>query len=155
MTPSHNFYDLIEHIEGLRLKAYLDSKGIPTIGIGTTVYPNGVKVKIGDTCTEEQAREYMEHHIATNIKVPATYTQQQFDSCLCLIYNIGQGGFNGSSLKRDIAKGESAEVITADFLKWNKERINGVREVNAGLTRRRKCEAYLFHNGENHPTFFE
>ena len=37
--------DLISSFEGIRLNAYDDGVGVWTIGIGTTIYPNGVKVK--------------------------------------------------------------------------------------------------------------
>ena len=52
---------LIIGFEGIKLHAYDDGLGIWTIGIGTTVYPNGERVKRGDSCTEEQAREYLAH----------------------------------------------------------------------------------------------
>ena len=43
--------DLISSFEGIRLNAYDDGVGVWTIGIGTTIYPNGVKVKKGDKCS--------------------------------------------------------------------------------------------------------
>lgn len=54
---------LIIGFEGIKLHAYDDGLGIWTIGIGTTVYPNGERVKRGDSCTEEQAREYLAHDL--------------------------------------------------------------------------------------------
>ena len=33
--------DIIKQYEGLRLKPYLDAVGVPTIGYGTTYYPDG------------------------------------------------------------------------------------------------------------------
>ena len=51
--------ELIKHFEGIYLNAYLDAAKIPTIGRGTIRYPNGKKVQIGDTCTVEQADEYL------------------------------------------------------------------------------------------------
>ena len=39
--------------EGVRLKAYKDVAGIPTIGVGFTYYPGtGKKVQIGDVYVE-------------------------------------------------------------------------------------------------------
>ena len=55
--------DLISSFEGIRLNAYDDGVGVWTIGIGTTIYPNGVKVKKGDKCTLEQAKEYFAHDL--------------------------------------------------------------------------------------------
>ena len=42
--------DIVKEAEGLRLSAYLCPAGIPTIGYGHTK-----GVKLGDTCTKEQA----------------------------------------------------------------------------------------------------
>ncbi len=39
--------NLICSFEGLRLNAYDDGVGVWTIGFGTTIYPNGIKVKKG------------------------------------------------------------------------------------------------------------
>ena len=36
--------DLIKKFEGLKLKPYLCSAGVPTIGYGNTLYENGKKV---------------------------------------------------------------------------------------------------------------
>jgi GH24 family phage-related lysozyme (muramidase) len=58
---------LISQFEGCKLKAYLDSAGIWTIGIGTIIYPNGVVVKEHDTCTAEQANEYLIHHLEKQV----------------------------------------------------------------------------------------
>lgn len=46
-TTSDVGVDLISGFEGTRFKAYDDGVGVWTIGTGTTVYPNGVKVKRG------------------------------------------------------------------------------------------------------------
>jgi lysozyme len=57
---------LIRQAEGLRLRAYPDpgTGGEPwTIGRGTTIYPDGRKVRPGDRCTEQQADEYKAHDV--------------------------------------------------------------------------------------------
>lgn len=46
---------IIKFFESCRLKAYLDSKKIPTIGWGNTFYENGTPVKLGDVITQERA----------------------------------------------------------------------------------------------------
>ena len=77
--------NLICSFEGLRLKAYDDGGGVWTIGYGTTIYPNGVQVKKGDTCTLEQAKAYMAHDLkrfesAVNSAVTVPINQNQFDA---------------------------------------------------------------------------
>ena len=47
--------DFIKKEEGLRLKAYLDQAGIPTIGYGTIIFEDGRKVKLGDAITPDVA----------------------------------------------------------------------------------------------------
>ncbi len=153
MKPSQNFFDLVEAFEGLKLTAYKDIAGIWTIGFGTITYPNGEKVKEGDTCLPQEAQDYLIRHIA-GAQIPPM-TQPQYDACLDFIYNVGQGAFNSSSLKLAINAQSDNETITADFLKWDKAHVNGELVEVAGLKRRRMCEAYLFCNGINHPTFFE
>src|SRR5437868_827293 len=53
--------------EGLELTAYPDpgtGKEPYTIGYGTTVYPDGTKVKLGDTCSKAQAVEYLRNDMS-------------------------------------------------------------------------------------------
>ena len=55
--------DLICDFEGKRLAAYDDGVGVWTIGFGTTIYPNGIKVKKGDTYAEVQVKAYMAYDL--------------------------------------------------------------------------------------------
>ena len=63
MKTSQSGISLIKGFEGKRLNAYNDGVGVWTIGFGTTRYPNGVRVKKGDTCTEAQAESYLENDL--------------------------------------------------------------------------------------------
>ncbi len=153
MKPSWLFFDLVEHFEGCRLTAYKDIAGIYTIGYGTTIYPDNEIVRVGDTCTIDEAQSYVIHHIA-GAQMPSV-EQWQFDAVLDLIYNIGQSAFNSSSLKVAIINNDIGDTITEDFCKWDRAHINGQLVEVDGLLRRRKCEAYLYYNGENHPTFYQ
>lgn len=137
---------LLEEFEGLRLKAYRDPVGIATIGLGTTVYPNGQKVKMGDVCTKEQAYDYALHDIQTEriptiqkvVKVPLN--NNELCALISLCYNIGNGALAKSSLVRKLNQGLPKVDVADEFLKWN--RAGG--KVLAGLTRRRKAERELF-----------
>lgn len=148
MEPSENFYKLLVDFEGLELKAYLDSASIFTIGIGTIVYPNGQHVKEGDTCTEQEAYDWAkfeaEHKAGTltGLLQGVPITQNQFDSVLSLVYNIGSGAFAASTLLKRI-KGASGD-IRQGFLMWDKAKINGVLTPIEGLKIRRNKEADLF-----------
>ncbi len=151
MEPSQNFYDLVQHFEGLKLTAYKDVAGIWTIGYGATHYDNGEAVKEGDTITSAEASRALYDHVKGAF-IPAM-EQHQYDACLDFIYNVGQGAFNTSTLKKDIVAGTGD--ITADFCQWDKAHVNGQLVGVPGLFRRRRCEAYLFINGFNHPSFFQ
>lgn len=148
MIPSPQFYDLLISFEGLKLKAYQDSAGIWTIGIGTIKYPDGKKVSKGDTCTKEQAIEWAtfeaEHKAGTlsGLLINVPVTQNQFDALLSLVYNIGAGAFAASTLLKRV-KGKPGDIREA-FLMWNKATVNGVKVAIPGLTKRRNKEADLY-----------
>ena len=142
--------DFIKQWESLRLHAYLDQAGFPTIGYGTIRYPNGNRVKMGETCTSEEADEYLAWECAATViaiqKVTATIgaTQNMFDALVAMCYNIGIGGFFGSTLRRELVAGRP--VVEDYFLRWNKvhDPVSGKLVVSAGLTNRRKAEWTLF-----------
>ena len=99
--------DLICGFEGKRLTAYDDGVGVWTIGFGTTVYPNDIKVMKGDTCTEAQAKTYMAHDLkkfeaTVNKAVTVQLNQNQFDALVSLAYNIGASAFSQSTLVKKL-----------------------------------------------------
>jgi len=94
MKTGENGKDLIKLFEGLRIKAYLCSAGVPTIGFGNTFYEDGSKVKLGDTITIERARELFElllprYEKIVNNKIKRQLTQNQFDALVSHTYNTG------------------------------------------------------------------
>ena len=136
--------NLICGFEGLKLKAYDDGVGVWTIGFGTTIYPNGIKVKKGDTCTEAQAKAYMVHDLkkfesAVNSAVAVPINQNQFDALVSLTYNIGTGAFKESTLLKKLNAGD-IRGAAAQFDVWNK----GGGKVMQGLVNRRAVERKLF-----------
>ena len=144
MTTSNVGIDLISSFESTRLKAYDDGVGVWTIGTGTTVYPNGVKVKKGDTCTLEQAKTYFKHDLVkfektVNGSVTVPLNQNQFDALVSLTYNIGSGAFKSSTLLKLLNKGDY-QGAADQFLAWKK--AGG--KVLPGLVRRREAERTLF-----------
>ncbi|WP_409246581.1 lysozyme, partial [Acinetobacter baumannii] len=121
-TTSDVGVNLISGFEGTRFTAYDDGVGIWTIGTGTTVYPNGVKVKKGDACTAEQAKTYFKHDLAkfektVNESVTVPLTQNQFDALVSLTYNIGSGAFKNSTLLKKLNKGDY-QGAADQFLVW-------------------------------------
>jgi lysozyme len=155
LKTSKNGLNLIKKFEGLRLDAYLDAVQIPTIGYGTIVYPNGVRVKLGDKCTEAQAEQYLTfklNQFEADIKrmVKVSLKAQQFDALVSFVYNLGPTNFSKSTLLKKINLKEF-DSAAEEFLKWNK--AGG--KVLKGLTRRREAEKELFESDGNENKFLE
>ena len=136
--------DLICGFEGLRLKAYDDGVGVWTIGFGTTIYPNGIRVKKGDTCTEAQAKAYMAHDLkkfesAVNNAVTVPINQNQFDALVSLAYNIGTGAFSKSTLVKKLNAGDIRGAAD-QFDVW----VNAGGKRMQGLANRRAKEKEVF-----------
>ncbi|WP_312056800.1 lysozyme [Acinetobacter courvalinii] len=144
MTTSKTGIDLITSFEDTKLKAYDDGVGVWTIGTGTTIYPDGRKVKKGDTCTPDQAKAYFAHDLkrfekAVNQSVKVSINQNQFDALVSLTYNIGEQAFKDSTLLAKLNKGDYLGAAD-QFPRWNK----GGGKVLKGLVRRRADERALF-----------
>jgi lysozyme len=144
MSTSQNGINLISSFEGCELKAYLCPAKVWTIGFGTTVYPNGVKVKKGDSCTLEQAKQFKAHDLkrfekTVNDLVKVPLTQNQFDALVSLTYNIGTGAFEKSTLLKKLNTGDY-QGAADQFTVWNK----GGGKVLQGLVNRRAKEKEVF-----------
>lgn len=129
----------IASYEGLRLTAYQDVADVWTIGYGHTL-----GVQEGDTITHAEADAMLANdvgerarEVSAAIKVPVT--QNQFDACVCLAYNIGVGAFKGSTLLRLLNSGDYVGAAL-QFPRWDK--AGGVSV--AGLTKRRLGEQMMF-----------
>lgn len=136
--------DLICGFEGLELKAYDDGVGVCTIGYGTTIYPHGKAVQYGDTCTIEQAKNYMQYDLrrfeqAVTAAVNVPLNQNQFDALVSLSYNIGIGAFKNSTLLK-LLNASDYHAASDQFDVWIKA---GGKTVQ-GLVNRRAVEKTLF-----------
>ena len=144
MHVSPSGVDLICNFEGLRLKAYDDGVGVWTIGFGTTKYPNGIRVKKGDTCTLDQAKAYMQNDLKSfeqtvnnTVKVPLN--QNQFDALVSLAYNIGTNAFSKSTLVKKL-NANDIRGAADQFDVW----VNAGGKHMQGLVNRRAKEKALF-----------
>lgn len=144
MNTSQTGINLIKGFEGKRLTAYDDGVGVWTIGYGTIKYPNGVRVKKGDTCTDAQAESYLKNDLvkfesAINRLVKVPLNQNQFDALASFTYNLGETNLSKSTLLKKLnAKDYSGAAD--QFLVWNRA---GGKVLN-GLVRRREAERNLF-----------
>ena len=144
MHVSPSGVDLICNFEGLRLKAYDDGVGVWTIGYGTTKYPNGIRVKKGDTCTLDQAKAYMQNDLKSfeqtvNNAVNVPISQNQFDALVSLAYNIGSNAFKNSTLVKRLNEG-NYKAAANQFNAW----VNAGGKRMQGLVNRRAAERALF-----------
>ena len=144
MHISPSGIDLICNFEGKRLTAYDDGVGVWTIGFGTTVYPNGIKVMKGDTCTEAQAKTYMAHDLkkfeaTVNKAVTVQLNQNQFDALVSLAYNIGTNAFSKSTLVKKL-NANDIRGAADQFDVW----VNAGGKRMQGLVNRRAKEKALF-----------
>ncbi|NEP57041.1 MAG: lysozyme [Symploca sp. SIO2G7] len=155
--------DLIKEFEGYadqlpdgRAKAYADpihGWQVPTIGYGTTTYPNGCKVQQGDIITRAEAEEYLIAHIehstrAAMERIPtwSKMNDNQRGAIYSFAYNLG-AGFYGNNGFQSITKVCDSPDRWADQA-WIKEQFVKYRNpgtaAEAGLRRRREAEADLF-----------
>jgi lysozyme len=143
---------LIRHFEGLALEAYVDPVGVVTIGYGTTRYPDGRAVQLGDRISAEQADDLLAHSLTVQyapemleaIPPARFYSPRQQAALISFTYNVGSGALRSSSLRRRLLAGEDPQQVIAEELpRWCR---GGDREL-PGLVRRRAAEVALFRAG--------
>ena len=146
MILDNKGYLLITKFEGLRLKPYLCSAKIPTIGHGNTYYPDGKRVTLLDKDITKQEAFDMFKEVANrfakrvNTLVTSNLNQNQFNALVSFAYNVGTGNFSSSTLLKKVNKNPDDLTIKDEFLRWNKA---GGKVLN-GLTNRRNEEAILY-----------
>lgn len=125
MKTSHTGITAIEGREGIRFTVYLDSKRLPTVGVGHLVLKSD-NLKVGDKITQEQCDAFLEKDLsiaenAINNLVHIPLSQNQFDALVSFVINIGTGkkGFAGSTVLRDLNKKDFAGAANALML-WVK-----------------------------------
>ncbi len=143
MNISKEGIDLIKHFEGCRLEAYEDAVGVPTIAYGRIK-----DVKMGDSCTQAQAEAWLDEELHEyegyiNDAVTVALTQNQFDSLVSWVYNLGPSNLKSSTMLKVLNKEQYADV-PEQIQRWNK--VDG--KVLEGLVRRRNAESLLFEGKE-------
>lgn len=133
--------DIIKKYEGCKLSAYKCPAGVWTVGYGTTVYPDGSKVKEGDQITQAKAEalllDYVINKVMPNIRDLGLTDNQEAALC-SLIYNIGWGAFAKSKCYKAI-KAKDWETV---FKNW--DWCKGDGKFLKGLAKRRAEEMFLF-----------
>ena len=126
-------------MEGLRLEAYEDAAGVPTIGYGHTK-----DVRMGDRITEYWAKELLRDDIdeaerqVKELKVARN--EAQLDALTSFVFNLGIGRLKESTLLRVIREGGSKADIKREFKRW----VYAGGKRLKGLELRREWEAKRF-----------
>ena len=142
--------DLIKRWEGFRAKPYICPAGVPTIGYGTTRYPNGRRVTMNDAViTEQKAEEYLMKDVvrfeqAVRARLTVVLNENRFSAMVSLCYNIGSAAFGRSTLLKVVNAAPGAHGIRDEFMRWTKATVNGKKVDLPGLVRRRRDEADLY-----------
>ena len=143
---------LIKQFEGCHLEAYADPLhgwGIPTIGFGTTRYPDGRAVKRGDKINVIEAEDLLDDEIAKIAKHLSTViphwsgmlvTQQS--ALISFAYNLGANFYGKAGFETITAKlRDKAWANVPAALQLYR---NPGTSAEAGLLRRRTAEAALW-----------
>ena len=127
----------LELREGLRLKPYLDTQGVPTIAMGNTFYLDGKKVTMKDKSLTLIEAKTLARSVAdifankVDYLVTSNINQNQFNALVSLAYNIGIHGFIKSTVLKLVNKNPNDPMIRQAFMLWTK---------NKELIGRRKSE---------------
>jgi lysozyme len=119
MILDNKGYLLITKFEGLRLKPYLCSAKIPTIGHGNTYYPDGKRVTLLDKDITKQQAFDMFKEVANRFAkrvdtlVTSNLNQNQFNALVSFAYNVGTGNFSSSTLLKKVNKNPDDLTIKA------------------------------------------
>jgi lysozyme len=110
--------------EGFKTRAYRDSVGVWTIGVGHTSAAGEPRVTPGLTISKAQvdeilSRDLVQYETAVRSAVRVPLTQGQFDALVSLCFNIGVGGFKGSTVVKRLNAGDYKGAADAMLL-WNK-----------------------------------
>lgn len=143
MKTSPNGIRFIGNNEGLRLEAYKDSAGLLTIGYGHLVTkhdPPQYHKKI----TLQEAEQQLVKDLAVaencvNHSVHIILNQNEYDSLVDFVFNIGTSAFTSSTMLRKLNVGDRPGA-SEEFKRW----IRAGNKVVVGLILRRKREKELF-----------
>lgn len=112
--PSEKQIQEIARKEGFTNKAVIPTKNdVPTIGHGTTVYPNGTKVKMSDDAiTRAEGMYFLRHYLnkdaqkfnKTIVNIPIY--QNEYDAFIDFSYQFGIGNWIKSSMLTNLKAGK-------------------------------------------------
>lgn len=123
-----NGYNALHEREGLRLKPYLDTQGVPTIAMGNTYYLDGKKVTMQDKPLTIREAYKLGRVVSDNFAkqvnqlLTKEVTQNQFNALVSLAYNIGINAFRKSTVLKRVNVNPNDPTIKNAFMMWTKNR---------------------------------
>lgn len=142
--------ELCRRFEGFRSAAYLCPAGVPTIGYGSTYYPDGRKVTLEDPPIDEPTARALLMAELFHTYLPGVARQcpilvvlaaedpRRLNAIVDFAYNLGVGRLQTSTLRRKI-NAQDWEGAKEQLLRW----VRGGGRVLPGLVKRRQAEAAL------------
>ena len=138
MAIAESTLSFITNEEGFRNRAYKDSKGLLTIGVGHLIKASEQHL-VSATLSDQEVKELLRSDlkwcseaVESSVKVPLT--QKQYDALYSLCFNIGETNFKKSTVVRKLNENDLKGAADAIEM-WNKPAV---------LIPRRKREKALF-----------
>lgn len=138
MAIAKSTLSFITKEEGVRYRAYQDSKGLWTIGVGHLIKSSEPHLMTA-TLTQADVDKLLESDlrwcddaVASSVRVPLA--QPQYDALYSLCFNIGETQFKKSTVVKKLNANDYQGAADAILL-WNKPAV---------LEKRRKRERDLF-----------
>ena len=142
-APIKRALPVVVRFEGLRLRPYMCSAGVWTVGLGSTRYLDGQPVRATDPpvtrehayalAVEQLRRDYLP---AVLRLCPGIDSYDRLAGVLSFAYNCGVGALQASTLRRRINAGDWLGA-QAEMRKW----VRGGGRILPGLVTRRAVEA--------------
>lgn len=139
MKTTDKLLKKLMELEGLRLEAYRDAAGVPTIGYGHTQ-----EVEMGDKINTWWAKELLIcdiEEVEEQVKaLGVARTEAQLDALVSFAFNLGIERLKNSTLLKVIKEQRNMREIKREWMRW----VYAGGQRLKGLERRRAWEAKRF-----------
>lgn len=158
MKTSQKGLEFIANEEGVRLRAYFDVAGLPTIGVGhlltedekesgyLNIEGEHIRWNLGITYPQTMsllAQDVTIAETAINNNIEVELTQNQFDALVSFTFNVGIGAFRNSTLLQVLNEGDY-NAVPDQLRKWVRAGGRGPEEGFMALANRREREIVLW-----------
>ena len=119
--------------EGWSSKPYHDTGKVVSQGFGSTVKPDGTKIKMTDApITKKQGIEYLTAHYSKDAKIfnktlqGVKLSQDEYDLYADFTYQFGAGAWASSTILKNLKSGKYIQACKS-LEAWRFSRVNGVK----------------------------